>query len=72
MAAILSRPQYVKGNIVSGVSEFWKNRNLTCLSIPKTLSVQSLKFGNGYVISSHILLGMWLHIHAGIKGKPCQ
>ena len=26
-------------------------------------SVQLLKFGNGYVISSHMLLGMWLLIH---------
>ena len=26
-----------------------------------------LKFGNGLVISSHTLLGMWLLIHAGIK-----
>ena len=26
-----------------------------------------LKFGKGYLISSHILLGMWLLIHAGIK-----
>ena len=29
--------------------------------------VQPLKFRNGYVISSHTLLGMWLLIHAGIK-----
>ena len=28
---------------------------------------QPLKFGNGHVISSHISLGMWLRIHAGIK-----
>ena len=33
--------------------------------------VQPLKFGNGYVISSHSLLGMWLFIQAGIKVKPC-
>ena len=32
--------------------------------------VQPLKFGNGYVILSHILLSMWLLIHAGIKVKP--
>ena len=28
--------------------------------------VEVLKFGNGYVISSHTLLGMWLLIYAGI------
>ena len=33
----------------------------TYLSIPK---LQPLKFGNGWVISSHTLLGMWLLIHA--------
>ena len=32
--------------------------------------VAPLKFGNGYVISSHPLLGMWLFIHAGIKVNP--
>ena len=32
--------------------------------------VQQLKFRNGYVISSHILLGIWLLIHARIKVKP--
>ena len=36
----------------------------------QTLAVQPLKFGNGEVIPSHILLGMWLHIK-GIKVKPC-
>ena len=29
--------------------------------------VVPLKFGNGYVISSHTLQGMWLPIHAGIE-----
>ena len=29
--------------------------------------VELLKFGNGNVISSHILLGIWLFIHVGIK-----
>ena len=28
--------------------------------------MELLKFGNGYVISSHTLLGMWLLLHAGI------
>ena len=31
----------------------------------QTSTVQPLKFGNGWAISSHILLGMWLLIHAG-------
>ena len=34
-------------------------------------TVQQLKFRNGLVISPHILPGMWLLIHAGIKVKPC-
>ena len=29
--------------------------------------VAPLKFGNGEVISSHTLLGPWLHIHAEIE-----
>ena len=29
-------------------------------------------FGNGYVISPHILLGIWLLSHAGIKINPCK
>ena len=29
-----------------------------------------LKFGNGYVISSHTALGMWLLVHAGIRINP--
>ena len=33
----------------------------------QTSTVQPLKFGNGYVIPSHTLLGMWLLINAGIK-----
>ena len=32
--------------------------------------VQPLEFGNGYVISSHTLLCMWLFIHAGVKVNP--
>ena len=36
----------------------------------QTSTVQPLKFGNGYVISSHTLLGMWWLLHAGIKLKP--
>ena len=35
----------------------------------KTSMVAPLKFGNRYVI--HILLGMWLLIHAGITVNPC-
>ena len=37
----------------------------------KTSTVAPLKFSNGEVISSHMLLGMQLLIHAGIKVKPC-
>ena len=33
--------------------------------------LQPLKFGNGYVITLHILLGMLLLIQAGIKINPC-
>ena len=38
----------------------------------QTSTVVPLKFGNGYVISSHTLFGMRLLIHAGIKVFPCQ
>ena len=38
--------------------------------VPFANMVQPLKFRNGWVISSHTLLGMWLLIHAGIKVKP--
>ena len=31
------------------------------------LTAAPLKFGNGKVFSSRSLLGMWLHIHDGIK-----
>ena len=33
-------------------------------------TVQPLKFGSGYVISSHTLLGMWFLIHDVIKVNP--
>ena len=36
----------------------------------QTSMIAPLKFVNGYVISSHILLCMWLLIYAGIKVKP--
>ena len=32
--------------------------------------VQALEFGNGYVISSHTSLGVWLFIHGGIEISP--
>ena len=38
----------------------------------QTSTVQPLKFGNGEVISSQILLGMGLLIHAEIKVDLCQ
>ena len=47
------------------------------LSIPKLqrwgASTMGLsKFGNGREIPSHIILGMWLLIHAGIEVNLCQ
>ena len=33
----------------------------------QTSAAEPLKFGNGYLISAHTLLSMWLLIHAGIK-----
>ena len=38
----------------------------------QTPTVQLMKFGYEWVNSPHILLGIWLLIHAGIKGNPCQ
>ena len=32
----------------------------------RTSTVKPLELGNGYVISSNALLGMWLLIHVGI------
>ena len=37
----------------------------------QTSTVQPLKFGDGQAISSQILLGIGLLIHAGIKVNPC-
>ena len=36
----------------------------------QTSTVAPLKFGNGYVILSHTLLGMQLLIHAEFKVNP--
>ena len=36
----------------------------------QTSTAEPLKFGNGYVISSHTLQGLWLIIHVGIKVNP--
>ena len=33
----------------------------------QTSTVALLKFGNGYIVSSHTLLCMWLLLHAGIE-----
>ena len=41
------------------------------LSNPKLPTVQQLKFGKGYVISCHILMGLWSLIHAGVKVNLC-
>ena len=38
----------------------------------QTLTVQPLKFGTGYVISSCALLDMWLLIHTGIEVKQLR
>ena len=38
----------------------------------QTSTVQPVKFWNGYIISSHNLLGMSLFIYAGVKDKPCK
>ena len=35
-----------------------------------TTTVQPLNFGNGYISSSHFLMGMWLLIHTAIKVNP--
>ena len=37
----------------------------------QTSTVEPLKCGKGYVISSHTLIGMWSLIHVGIKVNPC-
>ena len=37
----------------------------------QTSMVVPLKFGNGWAISFHTLLGKWLLIHAGIKVNSC-
>ena len=47
------------------------NCGMKLLIHSQTSTAQPLKFGNGWVISSHILLGMNLLIHSGIKSKPC-
>ena len=35
-------------------------------------TVQPLKYVNGYVISSHTFLGMWILLYAVIKVNPCE
>ena len=37
----------------------------------QTLTVQPLKFGSGWVVSLHTILGVWLFIHTRIKGNLC-
>ena len=36
----------------------------------ESIDAESLKIGNGQLISSHTLLGIGLLIHAGIKVNP--
>ena len=43
---------------------------MTLILTSATSTVQPLRIGNGYVISSPTLLGMWLLIHAGIRVNP--
>ena len=38
----------------------------------QTFTVQPLKSVKEPVISSHTLLGMWLHFHDGIEVKPLR
>ena len=38
--------------------------------ISKILMVPTVRLGNEKVISSHILMGMWLFVHAWIKVNP--
>ena len=38
----------------------------------QTWTVAPLKFGNGYVISYLILLGIWLLVHAGLTLNPVK
>ena len=47
------------GKVITGIMKY----DMTLLIHSQT----SVKFGNGSVISSHTLLGMWLLIHAGLK-----
>ena len=48
-----------------------EKRRMRLLVHSQTSLAQPLKFGNGWVTSSHTLLDMWLLIHAGIKVTPC-
>ena len=41
------------------------------LSTKVITSIIKLMCGNGWIISPHTLLGMWIHIHAGTKVNPC-
>ena len=54
---------------------YWITSAIKCrmklLIHSQTSTVQPLKFGNVYVISSNTLLAMWLLIHAGVKVNPC-
>ena len=49
----------------------YKMRDEITWPFTQTSTVQPLKLGNAYVISSHTLLGMWLFIHDGIKVNLC-
>ena len=50
----------------------WSGRwNYLLLIHSQTSTAVLLKFGDGYVILPHALLGMWLLIHAEIEVNPC-
>ena len=41
------------------------------ISLFQPSKVAPFMFGDGYVISSHTLLGVWLFIRVGIYVNPC-
>ena len=59
-------------NILTNVSSPGHQSSLEKRIVSQTSKVQPLKFENGLVISSHILLSVWLLIRAGIKVNLCQ
>ena len=58
---------HVKTLIPAWISNYTRY-GMKLLIHSQTSMVQPLRFGNGYVISSHMLLGMWLLIHISKRG----